>query len=57
MSVGTLLHAPTEYEYFKYSVYSCSILSGITGAVVESAPGYISAAWFPSNEKTNSNGN
>ena len=53
MAVGTIsrVFTRTNPTAFRYTAHFCSIMNGITGIIVMSAPAALSSAWFPINER------
>ena len=49
--VGSLFRTVTTDDWFVYTAHICSILNGIAGATIMSAPPALAAAWFPESER------
>ena len=53
VAVGTVLRTLSMKKgYFTVASHICSILNGLSGVTIMSAPPAISAAWFAPNERT-----
>ena len=49
--VGSVFRTVTTDDWFVYTAHVCSILNGIAGATIMSAPPALAAAWFPESER------